>query len=250
MNEGFGKSVKLFLLWWFLYLATAIIGAILGRVFKNIEIMKWTMVAGYLLITVLFFGKGYIKLSFGRIERRMVWPTVGMSVFMGAAFVFVVCSVLFLLDVSPYYQGEELERRQRLFSGIAGALNACIFGPIIEEICFRGLVLGGLLKTRCRPWLAILISAVAFGLLHGFWASFVSATLFGILVGWLYWRTGNIIPGLIIHVTNNSLTGIDFSNQTSTLYLILLVISFVLLAFGLWWFGKKCTFAEEFNNKT
>ena len=245
MNEGFGKSVKLFLLWWFLYLATAIIGAILGRVFKNIEIMKWTMVAGYLLITVLFFGKGYIKLSFGRIERRMVWPTVGMSVFMGAAFVFVVCSVLFLLDVSPYYQGEELERRQRLFSGIAGALNACIFGPLIEEICFRGIVLDGLLKTRCRPWLAILFSSLLFALLHGLGANFVTALLFGILAGWLYWRTGSIIPGLIIHVTNNSLTAIDLSNQTNTLYLIILVVGFVLLAYGLWWVGKRCNKSGE-----
>jgi hypothetical protein len=239
MNEGFGKSVKLFLLWWFLYLATAIIGAILGRVFKNIEIMKWTMVAGYLLITVLFFGKGYIKLSFGRIERRMVWPTVGMSVLMGAAFVFVVCSVLFLLGVSPYYQGEELERRQRLFSGIAGALNACIFGPLIEEICFRGIVLDGLLKTRCRPWLAILISSLLFALLHGLGVNFVTALLFGILVGWLYWHTGSIILGIIIHIANNSLTAIDLSNQTNTLYLIILVVGLVLLAYGVWWFGKK-----------
>ena len=250
MNEGIGRTVKLLLLFGLLYIATAIIGTILGHIFKNVEIMKWTLVVGYLFITVLFFGKGYVKLSFGRIERRMVWPAIGISVLIAIACFFVVCSVCSLLGFDLFYQGEELEHRQRFFSGIAGALNACIFGPIIEEICFRGLVLGGLLKTRCRPWLAIIISAVAFGLLHGFWASFVSATLFGILVGWLYWRTGSIIPGIIIHVTNNSLTGIDFSNQTSTLYLILLVISFVLLAFGLWWFGKKCTFAEEFNNKT
>lgn len=241
MNDGLGNTIKLFLLWWFLYLVTLVIGTILGRVFKNIEIMKWTMVASYLLIAVLFFGKGYIKLSFGRIERRMVWPAVGMSVLMGAALVFVVCSVLFLLDVSPYYQGEELERRQRLFSGIAGALNACIFGPLIEEICFRGIVLDGLLKTRCRPWLAILLSSLLFALLHGLGANFVTALLFGILVGWLYWRTGSIIPGLIIHVTNNSLTAIDLSNQTNTFYLITLVVGLVLLAYGVWWFGKKFT---------
>ncbi|MCR5038936.1 MAG: CPBP family intramembrane metalloprotease, partial [Bacteroidales bacterium] len=210
-------------------------------VFKNIEITKWALVTGYLLIAVLFFGKGYVKLSFGRIERRMVWPAVGMSVLMGAALVFVVCSVLFLLDVSPYYQGEELERRQRLFSGIAGALNACIFGPLIEEICFRGIVLDGLLKTRCRPWLAILLSSLLFALLHGLGANFVTALLFGILVGWLYWRTGSIIPGLIIHVTNNSLTAIDLSNQTNTFYLITLVVGLVLLAYGVWWFGKKFT---------
>ena len=162
-----------------------------------------------------------------------------MSVMMGAALVFALCSVLFLLDVDLSYQGEELEHRQQFFSGIAGALNACIFGPTIEEICFRGIVLGGLLKTRCRPWLAILISTLLFALLHGLGANFVTAILFGILVGWLYWHTGSIIPGLIIHITNNSLTAIDLSNQTNTFYLIILVVGLVLLAYGVWWFWKK-----------
>ena len=247
MNEEFVKSVKLFLLFGGLYIATVIIGAILGHIFKNVEIMKWTLVVGYLLITVLFFGKGYVKLSFGRIERRMVWPAIGMSVLIAVAQAFVLFSALSLIGIDLFYQGEELERRQQLLSGIAGVFIACIFGPIVEEIGFRGLVLDGLLKTRCRPWLAILISALAFALLHGLGANFVTALLFGILAGWLYWRTGSIIPGLIIHVTNNSLTAIDFSNQTNTLYLIILVVSLLLLAFGLWWFWKKCKFADEFN---
>ncbi len=239
MDEGIGKSVKLFLLWWSLYFATIVIGIIFGRVFKNIEIMKWTLVTGYLLITVLFFGKSYVKLSFGRIEKPMVWPAVGMSVLIAASQAFVLFSALSLLDVDPLFQGDELERRQQFFSGIAGALNACIFGPIMEEICFRGLVLDGLLKTRCRPWLAILISALLFALLHGLGANFVTALLFGILVGWLYWRTGSIIPGIIIHITNNSLTAIDISNQAKTFYLIILVVGLVLLAYGVWWFWKK-----------
>lgn len=244
MDEGIGKSIKLFLLWWSLYLATLIICTILGHVFKNIEITKWALVTGYLLIAVLFFGKGYVRLSFGRIERRTVWPAVGMSVLIAVAQAFALGSALLLFDVDLLYQGEELERRQQLLSGIAGALHACIFGPIVEEIGFRGLVLDGLLKTRCRPWLAILISALLFALLHGLGANFVTALLFGILAGWLYWRTGSIIPGLIIHVTNNSLTAIDLSDQTNTFYLITLVVGLGLLAYGVWWFGKKCSFEK------
>lgn len=239
MNEEIGKTVKLILVWLFLYLATTVIATVLGRVFNNYEILKWTIVLGYMLIAILFFGKRYVELSFGRIERRMVWPVIGMSVLIAASQAFVLFSALSLFGTDFLYQGEDLERRQQLFSGIAGALYCCVMGPIIEEIGFRGIFLGGLLKTRCRPWLAILISALLFALLHGLGANFVTALLFGILAGWLYWRTGSIIPGLIIHVTNNSLTAIDLSNQTNTLYLIILVVGLVLLAYGVWWFGKK-----------
>ena len=245
MNEEIGKTVKLILVWLFLYLATTVIATVLGRVFNNYEILKWTIVLGYMLIAILFFGKRYVELSFGRIERRMVWPVIGMSVLIAASQAFVLFSALSLFGTDFLYQGEDLERRQQLFSGIAGALYCCVMGPIIEEIGFRGIFLGGLLKTRCRPWIAILISAVVFALFHGFGAQFVTAMLFGILAGWLYWRTGSIIPGLIIHVTNNSLTAIDLSNQTNALYLIILVVGLVLLAYGVWWFWKKCKYDTE-----
>ena len=242
MDDGIGKTIKLFLLWLGLFLALPIIGAIVGRFFMspaNYGILKWSQLLGYVLMIIIFFGKRYVELSFGHIERRMVWPAVGMSVLIAASQAFVLFSALSLLDVDLQFQGEELERRQRLVSGIAGILNACIFAPIGEEIGFRGILLGGLLKTRCRPWIAILVSAIIFASFHGFGANFVTAMLFGILAGWLYWRTGSIIPGLIIHVTNNSLTAIDISNQTNTFYLIILVVGLVLLAYGVWWFWKK-----------
>lgn len=241
MDEGIGKTIKLFLLWLGLFLVPPIIGAIIGRFFMNhanYEILKWAQLLGFVLIIIVFFGKLYVELSFGHIERRMVWPAVGMSVLIAASQAFVLFSALSLLDVDLQFQGEELERRQRLVSGIAGILNACIFAPIGEEIGFRGLVLDGLLKTRCRPWLAILISALLFALLHGLGANFVTALLFGILVGWLYWRTGSIIPGIIIHVTNNSLTAIDLSGQPDVIFWLILVVGFLLLAYCLWWFGR------------
>ena len=245
MNEEIGKTVKLILVWLFLLYGTQFISGITGHVFKNIEIAKWVNLLGYMLIAILFFGKRYVELSFGRIERRMVWPVIGMSVLIAASQAFVLFSALSLFGTDFLYQCEDLERRQQLFSGIAGALYCCVMGPIIEEIGFRGIFLGGLLKTRCRPWIAILISAVVFALFHGFGAQFVTAMLFGILAGWLYWRTGSIIPCLIIHVTNNSLTAIDLSNQTNALYLIILVVGLVLLAYGVWWFWKKCKYDTE-----
>ena len=246
MKEELWRMVKLFLLWCLLY-SVPVIGIIVGeRILKNDAIMNWTMLLGFMLIAIVFFGKGYVKLSFGRIERCMIWPAVGMSVLIAAAYLFVeesICQFFFPEAL------QEMAEDNSMISGISGILYGCIFGPIAEEIGFRGVLLGGLLKTRCRPWLAILISAIAFGLLHKFPMAFVGSIIIGIIVGWLYWRTGSIIPCVIVHIANNSLTAIDSTGWNNTVFIIILVVSLLLLAFGLWWFGKKCTFADEFNNK-
>lgn len=250
MDGRIWRTVKLFLFWCFLYFAPMIIGTIVGDICKNDAIIGWAMLLACLLNILIFFGKRYVKLSFGRIERRMVWPVVGMTLLIAVAFVFVEHSVYALLDVYRLFSDETEQANdlsQRYFAEIAGILYGGIFGPIAEEIGFRGVLLGGLLKTRCRPWLAILISALVFGLLHGIWVHFFGAMLFGIMVGWLYWRTGSIIPGIIIHVVNNSLSFIDLSNQPHAICLIILVVCSLLFAYGLWWFGKKCNFAGEVN---
>lgn len=132
-------------------------------------------------------------------------------------------------------------------SGIAGILLFCIFGPIAEEICFRGILLGGLLKMRCRPWIAILITALAFSLVHGFAVKLVGTLLFGIIVGWLYWRTGSIIPCLIVHIVNNSLAYIMRGQPNTVLVVVILIVGLLSLAYGFWWFWKKFNFANEFN---
>ena len=154
-----------------------------------------------------------------------------------------------LIDIKLLFSkpiGQMTKRAQHLTSGAAGILYGSVFGPLAEEIGFRGVPLGGLLKTRCRPWLAILISAFAFGLLHGF-VGFMGAMLFGIILGWLYWRTGSIIPCIIIHIVNNSLSFIDLSCQTNTVCLLILVICLLVMACGLWWFWEKCNHKDVFK---
>ncbi len=251
MKEELWRMVKLFLLWCLLC-SVAIIGIIVGgRILKNDEIMNWTILLGFVLIAIVFFGKRYVKLSFGRIERRMVWPVIGMSVLVAASYLFFEVSLYTLIDIVHLFpkESKELHEAHQHISGIAGILSFCIFGPIAEEICFRGILLGGLLKMRCRPWIAILITALAFSLVHGYAVKLVGTLLIGIIVGWLYWRTGSIIPCLIIHIVNNSFAYIIHlsSQPTNTVLIVILIVCLLSLAYGLWWFWKKFNFADEFN---
>lgn len=245
MDDGIGKTIKLFLLWSFLYFAVGIIGVFLGHICKSEEIMKWTLALGYLLISIVYFGKHYVDLSFGRIERRMVWPAVGMSVLVAVAYLFVSFFVISMLDIYLFMEESESLNKSdpNLFSGIVGILHSCIIVPIVEEIGFRGIFLAGLLKSRCRPWLAILITAIVFALFHMSLVKIISTFGFGIIIGWLYWRTGSIIPGIVIHIVNNSLCIVfafkDLSIDSLAIWWVILVVCLSSLAYGIWWFGKK-----------
>ena len=245
MNEELMKTVKLFLLWSFLYFAVGIIGVFLGHICKSEEIMKWTLALGYLLISIVYFGKHYVELSFGYIERRMAWPAVGMSVLVAVATLFVTFFVVSMLDSYLFMEESESlnQTGPNLFSGIAGILHSCIIVPIVEEIGFRGIFLAGLLKSRCRPWLAILITAIVFALFHMSLVQIISTLGFGIIIGWLYWRTGSIIPGIIIHIVNNSLcivfAFIDLSIESLAIWWVILAVCLFSLAYGVWWFWKE-----------
>ena len=88
-----------------------------------------------------------------------------------------------------------------------------IAAPLVEEVVFRGAILRKLLEwmkdsfefTNQKAWIAIAISSLFFSAIHFNPAQIPHAFLCGLLLGWLYYRTGSIIPGFIFHWINNSM---------------------------------------------
>lgn len=80
-----------------------------------------------------------------------------------------------------------------------------LLAPVCEELVFRGAILRALLSWTPRHWVAIAISALLFMLIHGNPAQMPHAFLIGLLLGWLYYRTDSIVPGVVYHWVNNSI---------------------------------------------
>lgn len=80
-----------------------------------------------------------------------------------------------------------------------------IAAPISEELCFRGMLFGGL-RERLPRLIAALIAAVIFGALHALTGITAVPPLiaFGFLLALLYERTGSIVPCIVLHMLNNS----------------------------------------------
>jgi membrane protease YdiL (CAAX protease family) len=109
-----------------------------------------------------------------------------------------------------------------LYTGIFGAPEqediAESFGPdavqdllivfaaaISEEVCFRGMLFGGL-RERFPRYVAALLSAVIFGGLHALTglSAVPPLIVFAFILALLYEKTGSIVPGIVLHMLNNS----------------------------------------------
>jgi uncharacterized protein len=84
-------------------------------------------------------------------------------------------------------------------------LLIAIAAPISEEVCFRGMLFGGLREKLPRLG-AALLAALIFGALHALTGVTAVPPLiaFGFVLCLLYEKTGSIVPGIILHMLNNS----------------------------------------------
>ncbi|MEG0252419.1 MAG: CPBP family intramembrane glutamic endopeptidase [Christensenellaceae bacterium] len=81
-------------------------------------------------------------------------------------------------------------------------LYICLFGPILEEIVFRGVILGTLKKYG--NLFAILFSSILFAMFHMNAGQLPVPLLTGLILGYATIKSGSIIPAIIAHIVNNS----------------------------------------------
>lgn len=90
-----------------------------------------------------------------------------------------------------------------------GLLALTIVGPITEEFLFREAIIGEMLRRGATPWGAILISSIAFGIMHLNLAQGIYALPLGIIFGIIYYKTGSIVLTSLLHILNNSIVVIQ-----------------------------------------
>lgn len=174
-----------------------------------------------------------------------------------AALIGVVAVVLGLVGFNIMTEQLELENwMEELFMGMSknvlGFLAIGVFGPICEEIVFRGGIMRPLLKKGLNPWVAILVSAFIFGMAHGNPAQVPFAGFLGVVFGVVYYRTGSLVLTTLCHILNNSFSVLlmniygDKANDmtfdsmlghgTATTLMVVTILACVAM---LYWFWKK-----------
>ena len=77
-------------------------------------------------------------------------------------------------------------------------------GPVVEEIVFRGLVLGSLLKREMAPYLALVVSAGIFSIAHFEPKRLLILFAGGLVMGEVRRRTGSTAASAVTHMVNNA----------------------------------------------
>ena len=80
---------------------------------------------------------------------------------------------------------------------------AVAFGPVFEEIFFRGFCYQ-ILKRHWGMFPAMISSAVLFALIHANLFAFWPIFILGLALAWIFEKRGSLLPGIILHVTHNA----------------------------------------------
>lgn len=167
---------------------------------------------GYAL-RLVFAGAALIALwrPLAKLDWRFGWVGIvaGAAVFalwLGAAHFLLARQAMpaALGIMSP--RGRDLWIAGRLATGVLAA-------PVAEELAYRGYLMRRLLAAdfesvpfRSVGWLSLLVTAVAFGVLHGaFW---LPGILAGVVYGLVLVRSGRMGEAVAAHVTTNLLIAV------------------------------------------
>lgn len=84
-----------------------------------------------------------------------------------------------------------------------GILAIAVGAPVGEEVLFRRSIIGHLLGRGRGVAVSIVMSALLFGLAHMNPSQMFFASIMGILLGILYWRSGSLAAPILLHMLNN-----------------------------------------------
>ncbi|MHB1137558.1 MAG: CPBP family intramembrane glutamic endopeptidase [Microthrixaceae bacterium] len=175
-----------------------------------LQIPLW---AGYLGAVWLAGRKGNGIVEDFRVRCRPLDVPIGLVV--GVVTQLVVLPLIYL----PIFEltgtdAEELSRpAEELASRAGGPVGWLLFAllvglgaPIVEELFYRGLVLGAAEKRGTGRWAAVGLSALIFAGMHFQALQFPGLLVFGLVAGALVVLTGRLGPAIFAHIGFNVAT--------------------------------------------
>lgn len=119
-------------------------------------------------------------------------------------------------------------------------MGVLVFAPILEEIVFRNILLNSFLNSYSKNK-SIIISSVAFGLVHGNPIQILFATILGLFLGIVYVKEKNIGYTILLHFFANLFVMMSqvYSQNNSKISFFYITCVNILVSFSLLLFMCK-----------
>lgn len=202
------------------------------------------------LIYILVFGLWYYKAFCkdidikAKVKEKLLNTRIIFLVIGGYLAQLFVDGILTMLE--PYFKNA-FENYGKMVDSITGVGSSFVLlfavivvAPIGEELLFRGLIQSYGLKNFA-PVLAIFLQGLIFGLYHGNVIQGVYAFLMGIVLGYVAFRRGSIIPSIVLHMSVNAslLLVPEVLYKGTARTLITTIVSGIIFAGMIWLIVKK-----------
>ena len=155
-----------------------------------------------LLIVFLIYRKNTAKeLDLGKMSIK----NIGIVVMLGITLNILVSYVIYVFDLDRLSPGhaELMELLLGNSTFIITLLAMGIFGPILEEVIFRGIIYKEL-KKIANYWVAMILQALIFGVIHGNLLQGTYAFILGIIMAVIYDKSKSLVSAIIFHIAFNS----------------------------------------------
>ena len=206
-----GRTIKLLLLYFAYQLA--FFGVLVGVYMLKNGVMEMPDVSGSEYMSVIMWAQFLSTLSIGL--HVILGKYVSVDVFklkipnkwsiLVASAVFIVVMGLWTNYFSELagLPDNMKDVFEQMMNNPLGIISIVVMAPLVEELLFRGAIQGYLMRKWNMPYLGIVISSLIFGVVHGNPAQIPFAFVVGMALGWMYYLTGSLIPGILMHFINN-----------------------------------------------
>jgi len=182
-----------------------------------VNALRYIVYAVVLSVFLGFFYKNFVnegskyKEDYGKevgasgitdfIKQCVLLVVLGISM---QAFVYGLLN--FVYTMMP--DSEMLQSYGKLIDNINGSstiiifIYTMIFGPIVEELAFRGIIMGYAGRAFDIGW-SIVIQAACFGLFHGNMIQGLYAFVLGCILGYVKYISGSMIKTILLHCVVN-----------------------------------------------
>jgi membrane protease YdiL (CAAX protease family) len=88
---------------------------------------------------------------------------------------------------------------------ITALIVIAFFPALVEEVFFRGAMQQIFMRWFVQPWLVIFITSLIFSAIHFSWYGFIPRIALGMMLGGIFYYTGNLWYSIAAHFFNNAL---------------------------------------------